>query len=80
MVEITRKSLIKLYVDCETDFEDGLKIFESIVESQVKDTLQNQIQDLENRILKNVEPPSEIMGSVASRDIPPDAPGLNLGR
>ena len=52
LVEITRKSLIKLYVECETDFEDGLKIFESIVESQVKDTLYNQIQDLENRILK----------------------------
>lgn len=77
LIDITRKNLIKLYTECEQDFEEGLHIFESIVESQVKDTLQNQIQDLEKRILKSVESPTDITGSSNKTDIIPNVPGLN---
>lgn len=77
LIDITRKSLIKLYTECEKDFEEGLQIFESIVESQVKDTLQNQIQDLEKRILKSVESPSNATGSSNQTNVIPNAPGLN---
>ena len=77
LIDITRKSLIKLYTECEKDFEEGLKIFESIVESQVKDTLQNQVQDLEKRILKSVESPSEASGSSNQKTVIPSAEGLN---
>ena len=77
LIDITRKNLIKLYTECEKDFEEGLKIFESIVESQVKDTLQNQIQDLEKRILKSVESPSDATGSSNQTNVIPNAPGLN---
>ena len=77
LIDITRKSLIKLYTECEKDFEEGLQIFESIVESQVKDTLQNQIQDLEKRILKSVESPSDAIGSSNQTNVIPNAPGLN---
>lgn len=77
LIDITRKSLIKLYTECEQDFEEGLKIFESIVESQVKDTLQNQIQDLEKRILKSVESPSDATGSSNQTNVIPNANGLN---
>ena len=76
LIDVTRKNLIKLYTECEKDFEEGLKIFESIVESQVKDTLKNQIEDLEKRILKSVESPSEATGSNNQKDITPIAAGL----
>ena len=76
LIDVTRKNLIKLYTECEKDFEEGLKIFESIVESQVKDTLKNQVEDLEKRILKSVESPTEATGSNNQKDITPVAAGL----
>ena len=44
----TRKIIVKLYIDCETDFEKGLQIFEAIVEKVKFDTSVRRI-DLLNK-------------------------------
>jgi hypothetical protein len=77
LIDITRKNLIKLYTECESDFETGLKIFESIVESQVKETLNNQVRELEKRILKSVESPSDVTGTSNNNDVIPDVNGID---
>jgi len=38
----TRKIIMELYVKCETDYVSGLKIYEAIVESKMKDTRTKQ--------------------------------------
>jgi len=43
----TRSLIIKLYLSCEIDYVNGLKIYEAIVEQKILETAQNQIQNLE---------------------------------
>lgn len=43
----TRALIIKLYLTCEMDYVNGLKIYEAIVEQKILETAQNQIQKLE---------------------------------
>ena len=43
----TRKFIIDLYVKCETDYVNGVKLFEAIVESKILETTQKQIDNLE---------------------------------
>ena len=52
VVEETREIIINLYLQCETDFLTGLKIFEAIVEKKIKDTSEAQIANLEKSLLK----------------------------
>ena len=42
----TRKIIIELYLRCETDFVEGVKLYEAIVESQIFETSKNQINSL----------------------------------
>ena len=42
----TRALIIKLYLTCEMDYVNGLKIYEAIVEQKILDTAQNQIKTL----------------------------------
>jgi hypothetical protein len=42
-----RKIIVELYVKCETDYVDGLKIYEAIVEKKILETTQNQIKTLQ---------------------------------
>ena len=64
-VEDARRIIIDLYVQCEEDYVNGLKIYESIVESKILETTPKQIQTLENmsnKIIKetnNIVPPAE---------------------
>ena len=44
----TRAIIINLYLTCETDFVNGVKIYEAIVEKKILETAQNQIDTLEN--------------------------------
>jgi len=44
----TRALIIKLYLTCEIDYINGLKIYEAIVEQKILETVQNQIKKLEN--------------------------------
>jgi hypothetical protein len=43
----TRALIIKLYLTCEMDYVNGLKIYEAIVEQKILETAQNQIKSLE---------------------------------
>jgi hypothetical protein len=43
----TRAIIIKLYLTCEVDFVNGLKLYEAIVEEKILETAQNQIKSLE---------------------------------
>jgi hypothetical protein len=42
-----RALIIKLYLTCETDYVNGLKMFEAIVDKKIFDTAQSQIANLE---------------------------------
>ena len=46
MVEKSRRLIIDLYVKCETDYVNGVKIYEAIVESKILETTQKQIENL----------------------------------
>ena len=43
----TRAVIITLYLKCEIDYTNGVKIYESIVEKQILETAKNQIDSLE---------------------------------
>ena len=43
----TRKIIVELYIKCETDYVNGLKIYEAIVEKKILETTQNQINTLQ---------------------------------
>jgi hypothetical protein len=43
----TRALIIKLYLTCEMDYTNGLKIYESIVDQKILETAQSQIENLE---------------------------------
>jgi hypothetical protein len=47
IIEETREVIIELYLNCETEFAEGVKIYEAIVESQIFDTTQKHIEQLE---------------------------------
>jgi hypothetical protein len=52
----TRRLIIELYLKCETDFIEGVKIYEAIVESQIFQTTQKHIDQLEREREKLVAP------------------------
>ena len=52
----TRKLVIELYLKCETDFVEGVKIYEAIVESQIFTTTQKHIEQLEKEREKLIAP------------------------
>jgi hypothetical protein len=45
-VEKTRKIIIDLYIKCEMDYVNGIKIYEAIIESKILETTQKQIESL----------------------------------
>ena len=54
IIEKTRKIIVDLYIKCETDYVNGLKIYEAIVESKILETTQNQIKSLKNEANKMI--------------------------
>jgi hypothetical protein len=48
LVEKTRKIIVDLYVTCENDFVEGVKLYEAIVENQIRVTTESQIQQLDS--------------------------------
>ena len=46
-IENTRKFIVELYIKCETDYVNGIKIYEAIVESKILETTQKQIENLQ---------------------------------
>jgi len=49
IVEKTRDIIIELYVKCEMDYVENLKVYEAIVESKILETTKKQIDNLEKR-------------------------------
>ena len=54
-VEKTRRFIIDLYVSCENDYVNGVKIYEAIVESKIIETTQKQIENLKNKANEIIE-------------------------
>ena len=48
-IEKTRKFIVELYIKCESDYVNGIKIYEAIVEAKILETTQNQIKNLEQQ-------------------------------
>jgi hypothetical protein len=46
-VEKSRRLIVDLYIKCETDYVNGIKIYEAIVESKILETTEKQIKNLE---------------------------------
>lgn len=46
---------MELYVKCETDYVNGMKIYEAIVESKILETTKNQIQSLQKESEKTIQ-------------------------
>jgi hypothetical protein len=44
----TRAIIINLYLTCETDFANGIKIYEAIVDKKIIETARSQIETMEN--------------------------------
>jgi hypothetical protein len=42
----TRAAIIKLYLTCETDYANGIQIYEAIIEKMILKTTENQIKSL----------------------------------
>jgi hypothetical protein len=51
-VEKTRSFIVHLYTTCETDYVNGIKLYEAIVESKILETTQKQINNLKNEAKK----------------------------
>jgi len=80
ITENTRRIIINLYIKCETDYVNGLKIYEAIVESKILETTQNQIKSLKNeankiidetkKTTKPIDSPENIILPTSSETIP----------
>ena len=70
IVEKTRNIIIELYVKCEMDFVNNLKVYEAIVETKILETTKKQIDNLENKANTIL---TETNKKIASQVVP--APG-----
>jgi hypothetical protein len=64
----TRKYIINLYLKCETDYVNGMKIFEAIVEQKIFDTTQKQIQTLKSKAKQIIDETRNTLTPVNSLD------------
>ena len=71
-VEKTRKLIVDLYVKCEMDYVNGIKIYEAIVESKILDTTQKQIKTLQKEANKIIDETTQIVSTP-----PPIQPPVN---
>ena len=58
-VEKTRKLIVDLYVRCEIDYVNGVKLYEAIVEKKILDTTQKQIENLKTQASKIINETKE---------------------
>jgi hypothetical protein len=64
-----RKIIIELYVKCETDYIDGLKIYEAIVEAKILETTQKQIETLQKESKKIISDTKSITKPEETKEI-----------
>jgi hypothetical protein len=60
----TRKIIMELYTKCESDYVNGLKIYEAIVESKIRQTTQNQIVTLQSEAKKKIDDTMNLTNSL----------------
>jgi hypothetical protein len=65
-VEKTRRFIVDLYIKCETDYVNGVKIYEAIVETKILETTQKQIETLKMEASKIIEETKKI--SIPTKD------------
>ena len=73
-VRKTRKFIIDLYVNCEIDYFEGVKIFQAIVETKIIETTQKQIETLKkesNKLIYEFKSPKIIRSVVINPPIGP---------
>jgi hypothetical protein len=54
-IEKTRRLIVDLYIKCETDYVNGVKLYEAIVESKILETTQKQIENLKMEASKIIQ-------------------------
>jgi hypothetical protein len=69
-VEKTRKYIVNLYIKCETDYVEGVKLFEAIVESKIVETTEKQIEVLKQEANKMIKETKKVSQPV-KENIPP---------
>ena len=62
----TRKIIMELYIKCESDYVNGLKIYEAIVESKIRQTTQSQIVTLQKEANKKIDDTMNLTTSLES--------------
>jgi hypothetical protein len=70
LIAETRTAIVELYLKCETDFIEGVKLYEAIVESQILKTAQSQISTLQSEAVKLYNPYS-VDESVKTKGVEP---------
>jgi len=67
LVVNTRKTIIDYYVTCETDFTKGVKLYETIVETQIGITTQSQLVSLDETKRELIHSTAPIVGPSSPR-------------
>jgi hypothetical protein len=62
-VEKSRRLIVDLYVKCETDYVNGVKLYEAIVESKILETTQKQIEALKTEASKIIKETKSVLSS-----------------
>ena len=73
----TRKLIVDLYIRCELDYVNGIKIYETIVEKKILETTQNQIKNLKIKsaeIINSTKTITSSQNNISSTIPPPIAP------
>jgi hypothetical protein len=64
VVDKARRLIVDLYVKCENDYTNGLKIYEAIVETKILETTEKQIENLETSAKKMISETKQIVKPV----------------
>ena len=59
-IEKTRKYIVNLYVKCENDYVNGVKLFEAIVETKIIETTEKQIENLKKEATKIIKETKQV--------------------
>ena len=63
-IEKTRRLIVDLYVKCENDYVNGVKLYEAIVESKILETTQKQIETLKTQASNIIKETKKISNPV----------------
>ena len=67
-IEKARRFIIQLYIKCETDYIDGVKLFEAIVEAKILETTEKQIKNLELETKKIINETKKVSAPVPVKE------------